>query len=142
MEIDFEKRKLHSRLHSAGHLLDAAVEKLNLNWKGQKGYHFLEGSYVSYKILDKNKQIEDREKLKSDLENQVNNLVKQNLEMQIEIDTDQTFREKPLRTVNFLGFKKCGCGGTHVKNSSEIGPIQIRKIKIKKDEAKVSYTLT
>lgn len=46
--IDKERRDLHSRLHSAGHLIDMAVNKLGYSWLAQKSYHFVDGPYVEY----------------------------------------------------------------------------------------------
>ena len=41
--VDEARRALHSRIHSAGHVVDMAVTALKLNWIPGKGYHFPEG---------------------------------------------------------------------------------------------------
>ena len=46
--VDAERRLLHSRIHSAGHLVDLAVAELGLPWTPGKGYHFPQGPYVEY----------------------------------------------------------------------------------------------
>ncbi|KAF7020376.1 hypothetical protein CFC21_033484 [Triticum aestivum] len=43
LEIDAERRKLNSRLHSAGHLLDNCMTNLGLKLEPGKGYHFADG---------------------------------------------------------------------------------------------------
>lgn len=48
--VDEAKRYLHSRIHSAGHLLDLAIKNSGLNWIPMKGFHFVAGSYVEYQI--------------------------------------------------------------------------------------------
>ena len=45
LEIDEAKRRLHARIHSAGHLLDVAVKENGLDWIPGKGYHFVDGKY-------------------------------------------------------------------------------------------------
>jgi len=48
--VDEERRMLHTRLHSAGHVLDMAVSELGYEWVPGKGFHFPEGSYVEYSV--------------------------------------------------------------------------------------------
>src|SRR3989338_11565238 len=47
-KVDEERRKLHSRIHSAGHVIDMAVYELRLPWVPGKGYHFPDGPYIEY----------------------------------------------------------------------------------------------
>lgn len=47
--IDGEFRKINARVHSAGHLLDMAMNRAGkTELKPGKGYHFVEGPYVEY----------------------------------------------------------------------------------------------
>ena len=49
MAIDGEFRKINARIHSAGHLLDIAMNRAGrTDLKPGKGYHFQEGPYVEY----------------------------------------------------------------------------------------------
>ncbi|CAM9339750.1 unnamed protein product, partial [Phaeothamnion confervicola] len=50
LRVDEMRRSLHARLHSAGHALDAALQRLGYDraLKPAKGYHFPSGSYVEY----------------------------------------------------------------------------------------------
>jgi len=49
IEIDKDKRLLYCRLHTAGHLIDAALHLIGYDWEPTKGYHFPNGPYVEYK---------------------------------------------------------------------------------------------
>ena len=56
IQIDEATRTRNAKLHSAGHLLDLAVQNLSsfcnyseYQWEGAKGYHFEDGPYVEYK---------------------------------------------------------------------------------------------
>lgn len=73
MVIDEAIRKLNARLHSAGHLLDVAVNRLKLDWKPGKGYHFADSPYVEYVGV-----CEDKEKTQKDLQKEVDELLATN----------------------------------------------------------------
>jgi Ser-tRNA(Ala) deacylase AlaX len=47
---------------------------------------------------------------------------------------------KTPRYAHFEGYEWCGCGGTHVRSSGEIGQIHIRKIKMKDGKLRIGYT--
>jgi Ser-tRNA(Ala) deacylase AlaX len=48
LQVDGEFRKQNARIHSAGHLLDIAMQRAGQKLKPGKGYHFVEGPYVEY----------------------------------------------------------------------------------------------
>ena len=51
MHVDEERRRLHARIHSAGHLLDAAMRNIGRGeMEPAKGQHTLEQAYVEYKV--------------------------------------------------------------------------------------------
>ncbi|MBP9762706.1 hypothetical protein KBD34_03760 [Patescibacteria group bacterium] len=128
-KIDEPARHLHSRLHSAGHLIDVALEGLGLPWEPNKGYHFPEGPYVEYHAPTK-----PEEGLAGRLEEVLSKLIAQNNPTHIELQ-DQT------RIITLAG-KSIPCGGTHVQRLGEIGPIKIRYIKYNHGIAKIGYGLT
>lgn len=145
LKIDREKRVLHARLHSAGHLLDCAVYKLNLKeLKPIKGFHFAAGSHVEYEGI--------RENLKEmipELQKTVDELLAEDLALiKLDISKDEADVKglfappgKTVRVVNFSGYPICGCGGTHINSSGEIGKITIRKIKTRQGRTKISYSI-
>ena len=59
-KIDGDFRKQNARIHSAGHLLDVAMNRAGrTDLKPGKGYHFVEGPYVEYIGVVPDKERED-----------------------------------------------------------------------------------
>ena len=49
LQVDEESRRIHARVHSAGHLLDLCMKRLDRgDLRPGKGYHFAKGAYVEY----------------------------------------------------------------------------------------------
>lgn len=144
LEIDEAKRKLHARLHSAGHIVDYALQTVRPDLKADKGFHFAEGSYV-----EGDGEVEDTEALKQQIEERANEIVKEGLPGHVQSlgETDAKDRGfvapvgKSVRIVGFGELAPCGCGGTHVINTKDIGRIVIRKIASKKGRLKISYAV-
>lgn len=145
LKLNSERRILHAKLHSGGHLLDCAVTKLGIKeLKPAKGYHFPDGPYVEYEGM-----LEYPEELLSILEKTANDLIAENIaiikeELSCEEATHRGIHAPPgksARIVNLEGYEGCGCGGTHVNRSSEIGKINIRKIKSKGGKTSIAYSL-
>ena len=68
MKIDEKIRKKHAQIHSAGHLIDLAVQRLSKTlcyseypWEGAKGYHFPDAPYVEYKGKHENLELATKE---------------------------------------------------------------------------------
>lgn len=146
MKIDVEARKLHTRIHSAGHLIDCAVQNINTTLVPGKGFHFPSGPYVEYSGV-----IEDKESFKNDLQQEVDNLIIQKLPLHITTVTQEEIKQQKIqapknketvRIVTFGQYHPCGCGGTHVNNSGDIINICIRKVPSKKGTVRVSYLVT
>jgi Ser-tRNA(Ala) deacylase AlaX len=145
--VDAQKRTLHSTLHSAGHLIDLAVEKLGYNWIPTKGYHFPQGPNVEY---EGEIPLEEKESVKKAIEDMCNELIKQNIEIKTLFVSKEELsklckdvpdyipKDKPTRIVSFENLHT-PCGGTHIKNLSQIKKMVIRKLKAKKGIIKVSY---
>lgn len=138
LKVDKPARTLHSKIHSAGHLIDVAVKNLNLDLMPGNGYHYPNGSYVSYEIgyLFKNS-----ESLLEDLQLQLESLINKDIRVLIDIDNQKKLYGQPLRMVSFEGFDGCPCGGTHVLSTKVLAGLKILKIKVKKSKLKVSYSL-
>lgn len=138
--VDTEKRVLHSRLHSAGHLIDMALKEIGLSWKPTKGYHFPNGPYVEYEI---DILPTDLEVIKEQLEKVCADIIRQNIQTSVTFDTNDGSSMagpggKPLRTVWYGDFG-IQCGGTHVSQLSDIGVCYIRKIKKEGNGVRVGY---
>jgi len=149
--IDKDRRFLNSRLHSAGHVVDMAMRQVAPEWIPAKGYHFPDGPYVEYMATLEGK---DKEDLKKKLEKLCNTFIKVGREVKVAfMSTDEMKsvchfvpdyipKDKPSRVVMFGDFG-IPCGGTHVKNISEIQSMSIRKIKANgKDVVRVGYDIS
>lgn len=142
--VNAKRRILNAKLHSAGHLLDCAVAKLGLPLSPTKGFHFPEGTYVEY-----TGKLEDGNQYKEELERIINELVEDDLPIQVLHLSPNEASEKGIvapegksaRYVEFANHEGCGCGGTHISSSKELGRIVIRKLKSKKGNTKISYAL-
>lgn len=141
--INKEKRIQHTNIHSAGHLIDCAIEDIGLtHLKATKGYHFPQGTYVEYEG-----SIEDTAQVKEQLEEALSSLREQNIPLTIRYISSQEAKHKGIllkqgaeaRMVAFQGYEECGCAGTHVKTTAQLPEITIRKITSKKGRTKISY---
>jgi Ser-tRNA(Ala) deacylase AlaX len=146
--VEKDRRHLHCRLHSGGHVVDMAVNALKLEWTPGKGYHFPEGPYVEYSgVLP-----EDKENLRLQIEKQCNELIAQQITTTLQFMNKEEMQKicrfvsdalpsnKPLRVVMYGNFA-VPCGGTHVANLADIKGITIRKISTKGDAIRVSYAV-
>jgi len=135
--VDENRRKLNSRLHSAGHLIDMALKEIDIDWIPGKGYHFPQGAYVEYSGKFDGLDIGN---LKLEVEQKCNEIISKNIETKLVFNDNKLQNGKPMRTV-FYGEYGIPCGGTHVSNLNEIVSIGIRKIKKEKDAIRISYTV-
>ncbi len=145
--VDPERRQLNCRLHTAGHLIDAAMKAIGKQFPPTKGYHFPDSPYVEYEG-----QIppEERESVIHQLQASVDQLIAENSKVEdrlvplAELDRycdfvpDYVPADKPSRVVTVAGLG-CPCGGTHVDTLSQIGNLQVTKIKSKSGNLRISY---
>ena len=149
LAVDPARRALHARLHSGGHVVDMAVQKLSLSWNPGKGYHFSDGPYVEYDgVLDEGE--EAKEKVRANIEAVANEFIEEGIKTSIkfmpksEMYTvclhvpDYLPEDKPARVVLYGTFG-VPCGGTHVANLKDIGHLSVRKVSVKKGVIRVGY---
>ncbi len=146
LSIDKDRRLQNAKIHTAGHLLGSVVEKELEGLIAVKGYHFPDGAYVEF-----NTSIASSEELKEKLNTILSNELKQSKNITAKlVNYDELVKlcsniptylpkDKPLRVADIEGFEPVPCGGTHLKNLSEISKIEIRKISNKKKKGKISY---
>jgi len=134
--IDWDKRYLHMRMHTALHLLCSVVPCGVTG--GQIGYV---KSRLDFDIGD---MTLDKQQITADL----NQLIGQNHSVSTQWITDEELESNPelVRTMSVQPPKGAGkvrllkigdsidlqpCGGTHVKNTNEIGQLKVSKIENK-----------
>ena len=141
LQIDSKKRLFNARNHSAGHLVDVAMKHIWCSYmKPTKGYHFPEGGYVEYEWDFQ----ENMESFISQLSQELKQLVEQDKKIAVvyeDIPWVISPRGKEPRYVYFEGEDGCGCWGTHVGSTKEIGSIMMRKAKFSSGVLKVSYQI-
>lgn len=148
--VDARRRGINTRLHSAGHLVDMAVDRLGLSWVAGKGAHYPHMSFVEY---DAEVIPEEVEAVQKDIERTANEIIAKGSKNEIRFMSVSEMHavckhvpeniptNKPARVVVYGEAFGIPCGGTHVKNVHDIGRIKITKVKSKKGVTKVSYTV-
>ena len=127
LRVDAAQRQLHARLHSAGHLIGLAGTEYG--WHPVKAHHWPNEGRITF-AAGENATLPDASSLLAKISAwQAGNLPRQ-----------VTFADG-LRQIGFGHLMAYPCGGTHVANLSEIGPVTITQVKIKKGQMIVNYTL-
>ena len=149
--IDWERRYRHMRMHTAAHVIANVIEqeagaKITGNQLG------LEKSRIDFSLENF-----DREKF-SEYEKKANEIIKQGHKVNLSILPREEAEEKlsrmttlakgfpedikDVRLVEIEGFTIEACGGTHVRDTSEIKGIKIIKLENKgKNNRRMYYTL-
>ncbi|KAI3756123.1 hypothetical protein L1987_55937 [Smallanthus sonchifolius] len=150
MSVDESKRKLNSRLHSAGHLLDVCLPKVGLSHlKPGKAYHFPDGPWVEYKGNVPQAELQSKQQ---ELELEANNLISRGMKVSVAVYSyeeasmlcggalpDYIPKGSTPRIVKLGDFPGCPCGGTHVSNISDLVNIKVTQMRTKKGVTKVYY---
>ncbi len=148
LKVDSIRRELNSKLHSSGHLIDVALRNIGYNEiVPLKGYHFADGPYVEYvgEIGQENITLK--------LQTELDKLISEGYEVIVRISSLEEAKEvcyflpsyipegKPIRIVSVWNELFIPCGGTHVKNITELKGLTIKGIKSKKGNTRVSYSI-
>ncbi len=149
-EVDVDRRMVNTRLHSAGHVVDLAVDRLQLPWTPGRGAHYPHMSFVEY---EGTASPEEAEHIRSQIETLARDVIAAGGTNEIRFmpaaDMHTVCRHvpeniptnKPARVVIYCDDFGVPCGGTHVRDLHDIGTIHITKVKTKKGLTKVSYTI-
>ena len=124
LQVDGSIRQLHSRLHTAGHLLADAVNHCFPELEGFQGNHYPNSCYVKFKMRAP-MQTENREVIKSQVEAKIASWIDQDLKV--------GSRLEPTGIRNVKVFQNWSpCGGTHVSRLKEIGRMEVGDLSINK----------
>lgn len=151
-EIDSVKRDLHSRLHTAGHILGLAINHLSREGKlphvvEGKASHAPGSASVEVTGLIPGAMlglIQERtdEYVKSGRKVEIHFWPMQRLRKECE-GVDDNFvlpeGEELGRVVEIVGLGSYPCGGTHVGDCGATGKIEVRKISRSKGISRISY---
>jgi len=148
MMLDWDRRYLHMRLHSAGHVVDFALylmgycPKILMPLKGDHG----KKAVICYQgTVDKD--------IREELEELANALVARNLDFSFrllgyeELEQKTIYlqaglpKNKPLRLLTLSEVGSVADGGTQVNKTSEIGKISILPIEMKDGMTFIHYRL-
>jgi alanyl-tRNA synthetase len=147
-KIDWERRYLHMRLHSAAHVIDFALYLLGYSpaplspVKGDHGKNLI----IWYQgVIDKD--------FREELENKSAELISQNLPFTCrfvsyeELEREAIYlqpglpKNKPLRILTLKGVGSVADGGTQVHSTAEVGSIGILPLEKKDGMTLVRYTV-
>lgn len=146
--VDPDRRRLHARLHTGGHVVMTAMDRL-LGFPSVKGYHFPDGPYVEF---EGTVPPEDRDALLQRMQELIDQLVNEDSPVTARFESVDQLRAsgvhiptempagKPTRVVLTAGYLS-PCGGTHVKSLGALRGLKVRGIKSKSGNTRVSYTL-
>jgi len=127
LKVDAGLRALHSRYHSAGHIIGLAGEKYG--WLGVKGNHKPGEGRIVFEAAGPLTPL-----TVDDLSAEATALLQRGGRRIISEAAGK-------RMVTWGDLKPYACGGTHVLNTLEIGNIRILKLKEKKGQLSVQYEL-
>lgn len=150
-KIDVAKRVLHSRIHTAGHVIGLAINllagagELPANLVDGKASHYPGAAFVEFSGLIPGEA-------KGRIQEQVDELVARDLDVKIHFWSEERARtdctgvidllkgdEDGVRVVEIGDVGSYPCGGTHVLRLKELGKVVVRGIKRQKGVSKVSY---
>ncbi|WP_339441106.1 alanyl-tRNA editing protein [Pseudomonas proteolytica] len=125
--VDGQRRTLHTRLHSAGHLIGNAGE--TLGWMPIKAHHWPGEGKISFI------RGESAQDMQADaLQEQVNQWIGADLPRHMTLDGGT-------REVGFGDLPAYACGGTHVQTLAQVGQVTILGLSEKKGTLSVRYSL-
>lgn len=149
--IDVPKRVLHSRIHTAGHVIGLAINTLMrtgvlpADLIDGKASHYPGAAFVEFSGLIP-------ASAKDAIQAQVDAFVAQDLAVKIHFWSEEQARsectgvldvvkgdEDGVRVVAFGEVGSYPCGGTHVRGLKECGKVVVRGVKRQKGVSKVSY---
>ncbi|CAI0729339.1 alanyl-tRNA synthetase [Serratia entomophila] len=125
--VDGEQRRLHTRWHSAGHLIGWLGE--TRGWQPVKAHHWPGEGRITFTPGACAQTLEQ-------------GYLQAELAQLIAADLPRRQQEvEGKRQVGFGELPAYGCGGTHVASLSELGEVNITAVKMKKGQLIVQYEM-
>ena len=154
-QVDTEKRNLHSRLHTAGHILGFAINALCRQGvlpplTESKASHYPDSAAVEFGGIIEGKH-------KDAIQAKTDEFVRSAKPVKLHWWSMDELLEKCTgvgegfelpegevmgRVVEMEGMGNYPCGGTHVQDCSQVGKIEVKKISRSKGTSRVSYRVT
>ncbi len=147
--INWDRRFKNMRMHSAGHVIDFAMNLLGycpsplMPLKGDHGkkpfivYQGTLGEDIRQKLEDRSNELVEKDLKFSTLFQPYEDLQKEALYLQPGLPTN-----KPLRTLRLETVGAVADGGTQVHSTKEVGKISIPNVEEKEGNTVITYTLT
>lgn len=152
--IDVDKRLLYSRLHTAGHVLGAAVrhllEKEIPGFDELKASHFPDSAACEFQGAIEGKW-------KEPIQQKVDEYIDKAMPVEVDFWDEEDFKKNGLerlipdrslapsgekfRVVKIVGAEVYPCGGTHVDTTDLCGKTTVKKISRSKGTSRVAYTV-
>jgi Ser-tRNA(Ala) deacylase AlaX len=148
LAVDPELRDKHSRLHTGGHLIMTAIDRL-WGFPAIKGYHFPDGPYIQ---AQGTVPPEDRSAALASLQIELDHLVAEDSEVTWRFETIANLKAqgifvptdvpsgKPTRVVVTSGYQS-PCGGTHVRRLGELRGLAATGLKVKQGKLQIAYNI-
>jgi len=148
LSVNSNERMRNAANHTAGHLIDLALQLLPYKRDAIKANHSPAESWVQFNG-DHLPPGETTDTIRESLTGKIDELIKQNLPTyQITPTAEQAAAlgisapaGKTVRIIGFKGYEDFarGCGGTHLASSGEVGAIMIHGIRARKGTLSVTY---
>lgn len=152
LSLDLDRRIQNARLHTAGHLLDACVNTMNPLLVAKGGNHFSKGAYIEFE-----NEIEMLgicpDIFLTELNARLNDNIQKALPIAIteepadflrtlRLPQDFKFTRESYRLIQIGHFQPVPCGGTHLRNLSELSSVFATKTLSKKGTTRISYKVS
>jgi misacylated tRNA(Ala) deacylase len=140
VKLDAERRLAIMRYHTALHVFNTVMLRAFDGWITGAGME-ADHAHLDFKVENYTDEMRAR------LENDVNDVLSRNLPIRDYYIPEDEFRSRQdllrtlevappiengrLRVVEIAGFEAQACGGTHVKNTAEVGRLSITKVRSK-----------
>lgn len=146
LSVDSLRRNLHSKLHTAGHLINHAVENVYPGCRAVKGHHFPGECYVEFpvNVPEMNLAI---------IQAEIDRLIQEDLSVDSDYVEGSKLSEvcpnlsykvpanEEIRLIRIGNYDFQPCCGTHVKSLADLSGLKLTKQKQKGSTVKISYEM-